>query len=224
MSGRDAILSKIRRSLGVTGTETERRAAVTDRLQRSPRGLIPERGQLDAPAQKALFARMAQNVQASVSEVTSEDDVPVAVADYLRSRNLPQKLKMGADERLDRLDFAGKTPSLEVTRGPSDGSDLVSLSHAFGGVAETGTLIMESGADNPTTLNFLPDTHIVVVKAEDIAGDYESVWSRIREKYGKGVMPRTVNMITGPSRSGDIEQVLLLGAHGPRDLHIVVVG
>lgn len=224
MSGRDAVLSKIRRSLGVTGTETERRAAVTDRLQRAPRGLIPERGQLDPTARKALFARMAENVQASVTQVATEGDVPEAVANYLRSRNLPQKLKMGTDERLARLDFARKTPSLEVTTGPSDGSDLVSLSHAFGGVAETGTVIMESGADNPTTLNFLPDTHIVLVKAQDIAGDYESVWQTIREKYGKGVMPRTVNMITGPSRSGDIEQVLLLGAHGPRDLHIVVVG
>ena len=59
--------------------------------------------------------------------------------------------------------------------------------------------------------------------AKDIAGDYESVLARVRNTYGKGRMPRTVNFITGPSRSGDIEQTLLLGAHGPRRLHIVVV-
>ena len=83
--------------------------------------------------------------------------------------------------------------------------------------------MLVSGSDNPTTLNFLPDNHIVVLRAADLEGDMESAWDRIRERYGKGVMPRTVNMITGPSRSGDIEQQIILGAHGPRRLHIVIV-
>jgi L-lactate dehydrogenase complex protein LldG len=82
---------------------------------------------------------------------------------------------------------------------------------------------MVSGPDNPSTLNFLPDNHIVVVSAKDVASDYEMVWAKVRFVYGKGAMPRTVNWITGPSRSGDIEQTLLLGAHGPRRLHILVV-
>jgi L-lactate dehydrogenase complex protein LldG len=82
---------------------------------------------------------------------------------------------------------------------------------------------MVSGHENPSTLNFLPDNHIIVVSAKDIASDYEAVWNRVRFAYGKGTMPRTVNWITGPSRSGDIEQTLLLGAHGPRRLHVVLV-
>jgi L-lactate dehydrogenase complex protein LldG len=97
------------------------------------------------------------------------------------------------------------------------------VSHAFGGVAETGTIVMVSGPENPSTLNFLPDNHIVVVSEKAITGDYETMWSKIRLSYGKGTMPRTVNWITGPSRSADIEQTILLGAHGPRRLHIVVV-
>ena len=83
---------------------------------------------------------------------------------------------------------------------------------------------MTSGADNPTTLNFLPETAIVVLDAADIAGDYETVWDRLLPPGGEGLLPQTVNLITGPSRSADIEQTLLLGAHGPRSLHIVVVG
>jgi len=63
-----------------------------------------------------------------------------------------------------------------------------------------------------------------VVSAGDIAGDYETIWARLRQQVGQGTMPRTVNLITGPSRSADIEQTLLLGAHGPRRLHIIVVG
>jgi L-lactate dehydrogenase complex protein LldG len=83
--------------------------------------------------------------------------------------------------------------------------------------------MLASGPDNPTTLNFLPDTHIVVVNAKDIAPDYETLWQRLRESYGAGAMPRAVNWITGPSRSADIEQTLILGAHGPRRLHVIVV-
>ncbi|MGC2780786.1 MAG: LUD domain-containing protein, partial [Bradyrhizobium sp.] len=80
------------------------------------------------------------------------------------------------------------------------------------------------GPDNPTTLNFLPDNHIVVLDAATLAGDYESVLARLRDVFGTGRMPRTINMITGPSRSADIEQTLILGAHGPRRLHVIVVG
>ncbi len=109
-------------------------------------------------------------------------------------------------------------------RGPSDGHDLNAVSAAFAGIAETGTLALVSGPDNPTTLNFLPDNHIVVLPREAIEADYESVFAKLRNVYGKGEAPRTLNFITGPSRSADIEQTLLLGAHGPRRLHIVVVG
>ena len=77
---------------------------------------------------------------------------------------------------------------------------------------------------NPTTLNFLPDTHIVVLKANDVVGDYESLWGRLRQHFGGGAMPRTINLITGPSCSADIEQTLILGAHGPRRLHVIIVG
>jgi hypothetical protein len=114
--------------------------------------------------------------------------------------------------------------TLAVSFGRSDGSELNAASHAFAAVAESGTLVLTSGEANPTTLNFLPDNHIVVVNAKDVAGDYEEVWAKVRFANGKGQMPRTVNWITGPSRSADIEQTLLLGAHGPRRLHIVLVG
>ncbi len=108
--------------------------------------------------------------------------------------------------------------------GASDGTDETGLSHAFGAIAETGTLMLTSGTDNPTTLNFLPENHIVIVDAAEIKGDLEALMSELRKTYGKGEMPRTVNLVTGPSRSGDIEQKIILGAHGPRALHVIVVG
>ena len=97
------------------------------------------------------------------------------------------------------------------------------------GFAETGTLMMASGPDHPSTLNFLPETHIVVLPAARIGGAYEEGWAHLRAEAargdgeGDGFMPRTVNLVTGPSRTADIEQTIALGAHGPRRLHIVIV-
>jgi L-lactate dehydrogenase complex protein LldG len=223
MSGRDAVLGKVRRALGVSGEEPSRKAIVDARLSVPLPNLIPARGQLPQPERVALFCAMAEKVSATVRRLPGTEDVPGAVADHLRRHNLPMRVRTGADPALQALPWENE-PHLERLVGPSDGQDLVSLSRAFAGVAETGTLALLSGPDNPTTLNFLPDTHIVVVAETDICGDYESVWRRLRQSYGPGAMPRTVNFITGPSRSADIEQTLILGAHGPRALHILVVG
>ena len=221
MSARSDIFANIRRSLGVTGQEATRRGIVQDRLERAPKGVLPARGQVAGEERTALFRTMAEAAFATVTEVASQAEVPQAVADYLRGHNLPATVRIGDDPRLAGMPW--DDTSLEVSRGRSEGGDLNAVSHAFGAVAETGTIAMVSGPDNPSTLNFLPDNHIVVVEAKDVQGDYETLWSKVRLAYGKGVMPRTVNWITGPSRSADIEQTLLLGAHGPRRLHIVLV-
>lgn len=222
MKGRDAIFATIRKSLGVAGDDRLRREAAAARLAKHPRGVIPARGQRPDGERLALFRQMVEQAKASIAILDRKDDVPAAVAAYLRSKNLPQAIRHGEDERLALIPWA-RERTLEVTKGASDGAQLASVSYAFGAVAESGTLVMVSGADNPTTLNFLPDHHLVVVDEKDVAGDYETVWDRLRERYGASGMPRVVNWITGPSRSGDIEQTHLLGAHGPRSLHVLVV-
>jgi len=219
---REAVLAAIRRSLGVTGTERTRRGAVEERLERAPKGVVPARGQGEPAERLAMFKAMAEGAHASVFSVGSADEVPAAVANFLRDLNLPGVVRRGEDRRL--ADMPWDRTMLQVVAGPSAGADLSAVSHALAGVAETGTLVLASGGDNPSTLNFLPDNHIVVVDAKDVLSDYEAVWGRVRRAYGKGAMPRTVNWVTGPSRSGDIEQTLLLGAHGPRRLHVIVVG
>lgn len=218
---RDSILSAIRTSIGARPSDRIRAQAVAERLERAPRGVIPARGQLDAEGRKKLFRERAEAVHTSVVFAPNPDSVPDFVAAYLRDKNLPATLRIGSDPYLVSMPWENTT--IEVSHGRSNGQDLNAVSHAIAGVAETGTLVLVSGPENPTTLNFLPDNHIVILKAADIAGDYESVWKKLRTAYGKGDMPRVVNMVTGPSRSGDIEQKLLLGAHGPRNLHIIVV-
>ena len=221
MSAREDILTSIRRSLGVTGNEAPRQRAVSDRLSGHPSGVMVARGHLNPRERLDLFTAQAESVQATVARVTRADDVPSEVSSYLRARNLPASLRRGADPRLAAMPWAATL--LHMSEGPSAGDDLNAISYGFAGIAETGTTIMLSGPDNPTTLNFLPDNHVVVIDANDIVADHEAVWERLRSKMGTGEMPRTLNMITGPSRSGDIEQTMLLGAHGPRALHIILI-
>ena len=223
MTARDTLFASIRQSLGVTGNEPARRAAVASRIANHPRGVIPARGQLPPAERVKFFAEMVVAAAGSLATLPSAADVPAAVSAFLRSQNLPMQIRRGDDPRLAAMPWEAQG-TLEVSTGPSDGHQLASISHAFGGVAETGTLVMLSGPDNPTTLNFLPDTHIVVVDAKDIAGDYETVWQRVRDAFGVDALPRAINMITGPSRSADIGQILILGAHGPRRLHVLIVG
>jgi L-lactate dehydrogenase complex protein LldG len=222
MSARDTLFASIRASLGVTGAEPARRAAVAERLNQHPRGVIPARAQLPAAERVKLFVQMVEAANGSAEILGSPNDVPAAVAALLRRHDLPMQVRRGDDARLAALPWNAQR-QLEVTTGASDGRQLASVSHAFAGVAETGTLVMTSGTDNPTTLNFLPDTHVVVLNAKDIAGDYETVWARVRDSFGIDALPRSINLITGPSRSADIAQILILGAHGPRRLHVLVV-
>ena len=218
-TSRDAILGKLRKSASRDGDEATARAAVEARLKGHPRGAIPARGQLDPKGRTELFAAQATAVNATVARVSALDEVPAAVADYLRGENLPTSLKMAPDPKLEACSWS-KAPMLDIAYGKAHPDDQVTVTAAFAGIAETGTLMLASGPESPTTLNFLPDTHIVVLRAAEMVGAYEEAWDRLR---ATGRMPRSVNFITGPSRSGDIEQTLHLGAHGPRRLHIILV-
>jgi L-lactate dehydrogenase complex protein LldG len=222
LNSREAIFASIRRSLAVHGDEAPRRFEVETRLKEAPPGVVPKRGQGDLPARLATFKAEAERAQASLAEIADWAGAPAEIASFLRENNCPATLRMGADPRLAAMPWSETT--LEILHGPSDGRDVNAVSAAFAAIAETGTLALVSGADNPTTLNFLPDNHIVVLPRDAILGDYESVFAKLRGAYAKGGAPRTLNFITGPSRSADIEQTLLLGAHGPRRLHIVIVG
>ena len=222
--GRDAILGSIRRSLGRGPLDEAARAPLDKRLASPEPNLVPARAALPQDERAALFVSMAEAVSATVDRVSGPGDVPGAVSDYLAGQNLPPALVMAPDPALDAYPWAER-PLLAIRRGAAEESDQVAVTGALMGFAETGTLMMASGPEHPSTLNFLPETHVVVLPAARIGGAYEEGWAHLRaEGEGEaGFMPRTVNLVTGPSRTGDIEQTIALGAHGPRRLHIVIV-
>ena len=219
-TARKDTLSRIRAALDRGPLHESDAAALESRLVEPRRTLVPKRADLDGHERIALFVSMAEEAAATVARVESLAHVPGAVADFLRRENLPARAVVAPDAQLDDAQWDGNS-LLEVRRGPPTAEDQVGVSGAFAGIAETGTLVLLSGADRPTTLNLLPESHVVVLHRDQIVGTYEDGWDRIRVR---GSMPRTVNLVTGPSRSADIEQTLQLGAHGPRRLHIILVG
>jgi L-lactate dehydrogenase complex protein LldG len=218
---REAVLSKVRKALEAEASAA-RQSAVTERLRAPPAPLVPARAQGERGALRQLFRSFLEGQSATVVDVETADDVVKAVGHYLRSANLPLRVRVGDDPYLAKLAW-DREPALERRKGPAANDDEVGLAHAAAAVAETGTLVLAAGADNPVTLGFLPDTSIVVVEEKDLVGGYEGAWEGIRSRYGRGAMPRTVNFISGPSRTADIGGQLVMGAHGPRRLAVILV-
>jgi len=223
-SAKDDILGTIRNSLGNKPLSDEKRLELEARLKSPQQGIIPKRSQVSGEDLVKLFTEMAQSVQSTVVRLSGLQDVPDAISDYLAAHNLPSSLKAADHDILNKIDWQMR-PALTISKGVSSGDDLVSLSMAYAGIGETGSLMMVSGPDGPTTLNFLPESHLVILNKSDLVGAYEEAWNllRLRQKASGGDLPRTVNLITGPSRTGDIEQTILLGAHGPHRLHIMLI-
>jgi L-lactate dehydrogenase complex protein LldG len=218
------VLTHIRRALGRGRLAGEAEAALEARLAAPRRNLVPARAAaLGEAARIDLFVAMAEEANATVARVAGPTAVPKAVADYLARENLAAECVMAPDPNLDAIPWPA-WPLLRVRRGGPAADAATSLTPAFAAIAETGTLMLISGADTPTGLNFLPETHIVVLGAGQIVATYEDGWDRLRALGpSPRELPRSVNFITGPSRTADIEQQLVQGMHGPRRLHIVLV-
>jgi L-lactate dehydrogenase complex protein LldG len=217
---KQSILTAIRRGLKRGPVPQDQAVMLRRRMTEHPRHLIPARSRLPHAQQVDLFVRNVEKEFGSVTRVADMDAVPGAVADYLAAQNLPGSLIMAPHPELRAIPWSTR-PLLEIREGRAEATDSVSIQHGFAGIAETGTLMLPGGPDRPVTLNLLADTEIAVLRASAIVGAYEEAWDKLRAEVG--AMPRNVMLITGPSRSADIEQTLELGAHGPRRLHVVLV-
>ncbi len=217
---KELILNAIQRGLKRGSLPGDQQAMLRGRLAVHPRHTIPARSRLPHPQQVDLFVRNVEKEFGSVKRVADLAAVPDAVADYLSAQNLPSRFVMAPHPDLQAIPWFAR-PLLEIREGKAEATDAVSVTHAFAAIAETGTLMLPSAPVRPTTLNLLADTAIVVLRASALVGAYEEAWDKLRAEMGR--MPRNVMLVTGPSRSADIEQTLELGAHGPRNLHVVLV-
>ncbi len=94
------------------------------------------------------------------------------------------------------------------------------LTGAEYGIAATGSLVMVTGADQPRMLSALPATHIAILKTGQLVPTFEDLVPFVREAVHR---VSNITLVTGPSRTGDIEQTITIGAHGPRNVHVILV-
>jgi len=217
---RSTILNAIRRGLKRGPLPEDLSSLLRTRLENHPRHLIPARSRISRPAQILLFVANVEKEFGSVTRVADMEEIPGAVADYLAAQNLPTDIAIAPHAELKEIPWHER-PLLRLREGRAQATDMVSIQHGFAAIAETGTIMLPSAPERPTTLNLLPDTAIVVLRASRVVGAYEDAWDLLRHEHAG--MPRNVMLVTGPSRSADIEQTLELGAHGPRRLHIVLL-
>lgn len=165
----------------------------------------------------AVFATQAQSLQTTVDHAATRADVPRAVAAYLRDNELAAQGV--AWETLGDLPWAEAGMTLDF-RPPRD-ADTLGITGCFCAVAETGSLVLASSPGTPASTHLLPETHIAIVPARRIVPALEDAYALMRAELGE--LPRALSTVSGPSRTGDIEQTIVLGAHGPYRVHVVIV-
>lgn len=215
MSARGNILRRIREANGRAGAATEsERQAVLERLGSHPRRPLPTMAWETRPR----FRERCLAMMSTVDDVASIAEVPQAVARYVKQKNLP--VAGACWPEFGDLDWKGSGLSIEAR--PSNGDDKLGVTGVFCAVAENGTLMLLSGEHTHATTSLLPENHIAVVPASRIVRAMEDGWDLLRAE--RGTLPRQVNFVSGPSRTADIEMTLVLGAHGPFRVHVIIVG
>ena len=224
-SSRDAVLGRVRSALGKSGPDS---GAVANELAKA-QAYIAAHAQGPRPAMPVdlvnRFVTRARDMESTVEHVAGPEAIPAAIARYIGALELPpplasqKSLKGVCWPEFGSLDWSGAGLHIEVR--PTVGHDRLGITGSFCAIAETGTLVFLSGAQTPTATALLPDTHIAVVRAARVVSGMEEAFALVRAE--RGAMPRAMNMISGPSRTGDIEQTIVLGAHGPYRVHILLL-
>ena len=215
MSAREKILGNIRRSLDRDSDRSLDSGALRARTQAHARHLLPEFD--EEPVYR--FRQKMMAAHATVSEVNSLTQVALEITGYLNDHDLAPEIVISGEPLITQLSWPQDV--IRVEQRLPRGSDTVSVTSALYGIAETGTLMLVSGEQSATSLNFLPDYHIVVLPVEQMVLRMEDAWDGLRERFP--TMPRTVNFISGPSKTADVEQTVEYGAHGPRCLHVILL-
>ncbi len=209
---RAAILGRLAQTLGHASSADA--PEVVRRLSDHARGPQPHW----AGAVRERFLARLSRVAGTHASLASRDGIVGAVSDYLASQTLAQRLCVAPHPLLAGLVWP---EGWEVESRRARGDDRVGLAGAFCGIAETGSLVLLSGPESPTSLNFLPDDFLCVLPEDRIVPRLEDAWALLRDE--RGSLPRATNIITGPSRTADVEQTIQLGAHGPRRLHVLLM-
>lgn len=214
MSARENMLRKIRDALGKSSSNSiAERHQAEEYIKSHPMGPTL---QVESDLVKR-FIKRAEYLEMTVTEVSKFENIPSAVEKYLDENNLSHQIVCWPE--FARLNWQSQNLKAEIRT--VNGDDPVGITGVLCAIAETGTLMCVSSEETPPATSLLPETHIVIVSVDRVVAHMEDGWNLMRHQYSK--TPRAVNFISGPSRTGDIEQTIVVGAHGPYRVHIILV-
>ncbi len=220
-TAREAILNRIRRGLGRGALPAAQREAVLKSLSHPRRHTLPARTRQTPDALADLFIDRARSAQASVETVPTAREVPARLAAFVTTHNLAPAMRVPAGSDLATLPWA--QAGLSISTDAPDRHSMTGVTDCFAAIAESGTLMVRSGAGRPHALHLVTDRLIVLVRRSQIVGSYEDAFDLARARFGPEGWPRILAWITGPSRTADIAGTILFGAHGPRQVHILLI-
>ncbi len=217
MSAREEILERIRKAQGrggATPAEAEL-AMVREAIARRTVGPIPAMARPVDLAAK--FRAECDRFGTTHAQAATMAQVPGEVARYLDANGLARRIVAWHD--LAQLDWAGT--SVTVDDRPARADDTTGLTGCFCAIAETGSLLLLGAPATPKSTALLPETHIAVVSRSRLVATLEESFALLRREVGE--LPRATWVVSGPSRTADIEQTLVIGAHGPYSVHVIMV-
>jgi L-lactate dehydrogenase complex protein LldG len=217
MSERENIFARIREALTLHAPAHYGTGLPTPEEQRR---VLPPVG-ATTEAQFALFARNAADLRATFKLVKDETELRSELATLAAQEKWARVATHKSQEALT-LANSLSLPVL-VTDDGYDKHELekcdVGISECDALIAQTGTVLVTSRSAGGRVLSCLPPHHVVIARREQLVADLPAAFALVKQKYG-GNFPSMISFITGPSRTGDIERILVLGAHGPKKLTI----
>lgn len=217
MSARENILLRIRKAQGKPGGEPTAAEIAAARAVMATHEAGPQPRAAHTGDRLAQFRKECDRLFTTHAGVASMNDVPGEVARYLKAGSLDARVV--AWKALAALDWSGT--GVAIDDRPANGEDRTGLTDCFCGIAETGTLLLLSSPATPKATALLPETHICVVRVARMVDTMEESFALMRGEVGEP--PRSTFFVSGPSRTADIEQTIVIGAHGPYRVHVILV-
>ncbi|MEJ8836834.1 LutC/YkgG family protein [Ramlibacter sp. AN1133] len=195
----------------------------------SPFGRGSVGARIAAEPLRAEFEKAARGWRADVLHARP-DNWPGAVRQALAQRGLrsiaigaASPLQPGLDEALRGLAVRRFEQPLETWKGELFDTVDAAVTATVAGIADTGTLVLCPGAHEPRTLSLVPPVHVAVLMASRLHASLPAAMRALYPGDGPPALPTNLLLVTGPSKTADIQQVLAYGAHGPKELVIVLV-
>lgn len=217
MSARATILGRIRKAHGRAGAEPTNEELLAIREAMADHEIGPLPGVALPIDRLAQFRAECARLGSSHAELQHLREVPAEVARYLEGNQLEKRVVLWQEHA--GLPWAEAGVAIDAR--PANGNDRTGVTGCFCAIAETGTVLLLSSPERPKATALLPETHVCIVSRARIVDTMEEAFAMMRNAQGEP--PRATWFVSGPSRTADIEQTIVVGAHGPYRVHVILV-